>query len=121
MVAKLGLHDAGVADLACLVVAPVLEGLDHVAVRDVLKQTACGAVVGLLVSQLCEGFLGGFTGQEVVQNGLGLCLGVQLGSLVGVLGEGDQDVADVGQPVAVIGLTQEVDHGVAVVEAAVAT
>ena len=76
-------HDAGIAGLAALVEAPVVELADHLALIDLLTQAAVGVgagVLGQLVGQGREALLGGVAVLPGLEGVLGLLLlaGLQL-------------------------------------------
>ena len=94
-----GLNDSSVAGLTTLSVAPIIELGNHVALVDILVQTAgsnAAGILRILLSQISEAFL---SAVPLVKDGLSSELDSAVSSLL-ALGEvqvllGDQNVADI--------------------------
>ena len=94
-----GLHDAGVASLAAVLIAPVLEGGHHGALGHVLIETAVGVaagILGVLLGKSRETVLGAV---PAVQDLLGPGQDHLVGGLLTLsqiqVGVGDKDVTDI--------------------------
>ena len=103
MIAVVGLHNAGVAGLSCLVKAPGIEAVDHLTGVYILVESAVGAaagVLGVFVCQRSKRFLGRLSRLPAVQQLLRLLFGfcprfVSVCAVLVLLGGHDENVADI--------------------------